>query len=553
MNFQQVLATSSSKCSYLNDPDCAKICIRSKAHDSNTASVLDSIESETNKHGIKASIITTGSFGYYDLEPILSINRPGQAAILYKNISPEIVSSLINDFFIHDNPRPDIALCNTGNAKIEGIPSSSDLPLFQLQNRIALRNCGNIDPENIDHYIQRGGYSGLSRALQMNQIDIIEELRKAGLRGRGSGCFTVDKWNICHDAEAAEKYIICNAVDADPQAFTARLLLDSDPHSVLEGMLIGAYAVGASRCIVYLDAGHDVAISGLKKVFEQMREYSLLGDNILDSTFSAEIELREVTASLVSGEETAILRFMEGRQAMPYVRPTYPSADEFDGKPTLINNLETLSSVSAIFQNGAEWFSNIGTAKSKGTKVITLSGDITHRYTVEVPFGTTLLGIVENIGGGVPDGKAVKAVQLGGPTGALFAADSLDVPVDYESMGQLGSIIGSGTLKVFDSDSCAVEMTRDITSYIHTQSCGKCVFCREGSLQLSDILQDIAECKGKPQDLDLLVELGEAMKTGCICSIGQTAANPVLSSIKLFHSDYDAHIREQRCPMDKHV
>jgi len=554
MNFEQVFATAASNCSYFNDRDCTKIYIGSKAYDSNTASIFNSVQAETNKHGIKASVITTGSFGYYDFEPILSINKPGQPTVLYKNINQETASSLISDFFIHDNPRPDIALCSIGSTKIDSIPSASDLPLFQLQNRIALRNCGYIDPENINHYIQRGGYSGLSKVLQMDQNDLIEELRKSGLRGRGgAGYFTANKWSVCHDAEGTEKYVICNAVDADPQALTARLLLESDPHSVLEGMLIGAYAVGASHCIVYLNAEYDIAISRLRKALEQMREYSLLGNNILDSTFSSEIELREVTASLVSGEETAILRFMEGKQAMPYIRTSYPAVNEFAGKPTLINNLETLSNVSAIFQNGSEWYSGFGTAKSKGTKVITLSGNIAHKYTVEIPFGTTLLSIVENIGGGVPNGKSVKAAQFGGPIGAFFAADSLDVPVDYESMDQLGSIVGSGTVRVFDSDSCAVEMTRDVTSYIQTQSCGKCVFCREGSLQLSDILQDIAEYKGRPQDLDLMIELGEAMKIGCICSIGETAPNPILSSIKLFRSDYDAHIHEKRCPMNNNA
>lgn len=554
MNFEQVFATAASNSSHFNDGDYTQICIGVKASDANTAAIFNSVQAETNKHGIKASVITTGSFGYYDLEPILSISKPGQPAILYKNVDQEIASSLISDFFIHDNQRPDIALCSIGSNKIDNIPSSSELPLFHLQNRIALRNCGYIDPENINHYIQRGGYSGLSKALQMSQNKLIEELRKSGLRGRGGAShLTADKWSICRDAEGTEKYVICNAVDADPQALTARLLLESDPHSILEGMLIGAYAVGASHCVVYLDAGYDIAISKLRKALEQMREYSLLGNNILDSTFSPEIELREVTASLVSGEETAILRFMEGKQAMPYIHMSYPAVNEFNGKPTLINNLETLSNVSAIFQNSTEWYSASGTAKSKGNKVITLSGDITHQYTVEVPLGTTLLSIVENIGGGVPDGKSIKAVQFGGPTGSFFAVDSLDVPVDYESIEQLGSIVGSGTVRVFDSDSCAVEMTRDVTSYIHTQSCGKCVFCREGSLQISDILQDIAEYKGKPQDLDLLLELGEVMKTSCICRIGETAPNPVLSSIKLFRSDYDTHIHEKRCPMNNNA
>jgi NADH:ubiquinone oxidoreductase subunit F (NADH-binding) len=280
-----------------------------------------------------------------------------------------------------------------------------------------------------------------------------------------------------------------------------------------------------------------------------MREYSLLGYHILDSTFNSEIEIKEVPVSFISGEETALLRCLQEKQVMPYVRPPYPAAKGFGEKPALINNLETLSNVSAIFQNGSQWYSGFGTEKSKGAKVITLSGNVIHPYTVEVPFGTTLRRIVEDIGGGVPDGKNVKAVQFGGPTGAYFTGDSLDIPIDYETIEEAGSMIGSGTAEVFDSDSCAVEMTRDIISYLQTQSCGKCVFCREGSYQIADILKDISEHMGKPQDLDLLIELGEAMKSGCICGLGQTAPNPVLSSIKLFHNEYDVHIKEKRCPI----
>jgi NADH:ubiquinone oxidoreductase subunit F (NADH-binding) len=427
----------------------------------------------------------------------------------------------------------------------------SDLPLFKLQNRIALRNCGYIDPENINQYILRGqGYRGLSKALQMNQQDVIEELRKSGLRGRGgAGYFTADKWKICHETEATEKYVICNAVDADPLARTARLLLEGDPHSVLEGMLIGAYAVGASRCIVYVNTEYGLAIRRLRKAFEQMREYGLLGRHILDSTFNSEIEIKEVPVSFVSGEETALLRCMEEKQVMSSMRPPYPATKGFRDKPTLTNNLETLSNVSAIFQKGSQWYSGFGTERSKGTKVITLSGNVIHKYCVEVPFGTTLQSIVEDIGGGVSDGKNIKAVQFGGPTGNYFTGDSLDIHVDYETIGEAGSIIGSGTVEVFDSGSCAVEMTRDIISYIQTQSCGKCVFCREGSYQMSDILKDISEQMGKPQDLDLLIELGEAMKIGCICGLGQTAPNPVLSSIRLFRNEYDAHIKGKRCPI----
>jgi NADH-quinone oxidoreductase subunit F len=554
MNFEQIYQKAKSESNYLNDKDCMKIFVGSSTNNSAAGNLVNHFQEEIEKSGVKAKVITTGSFGYDDLEPIVLIEKPGRSTVSYNNVTPEIVSELVNDYLMSDNPRPELALCSMGSDKISDIPQMSDLPLFKLQNRIALRNCGILDPENINHYILRGqGYRGLSEALQMSQRDVIEELKKSGLRGRGgAGYFTADKWKICHEAGASEKYMICNAVDADPLARTARLLLEGDPHSVLEGMLIGAYAVGASRCVVYVNTEYGLAIKRLRKAFEQMREYGLLGHHILDSTFSSEIETKEVPASFVSGEETALLRCMEERQLMSSMRPPYPAAKGLRDKPTLINNLETLSNVSAIFQKGSQSYSGFGTEQSKGAKVMTLSGNVTHKYTVEVPFGTTLRSIVDDIGGGVSNGKNIKAVQFGGPTGNYFTGDSLDIHVDYVTIGEAGSIIGSGTVEVFDSGSCAVEMTRDIISYIQTQSCGKCVFCREGSYQMSDILKDISEQMGKPQDLDLLIELGEAMKIGCICGLGQTAPNPVLSSIRLFRNEYDTHIKGKRCPMSPH-
>jgi NADH-quinone oxidoreductase subunit F len=552
MNFNQIYAKAESECNYLNDANCTKIFIGSSADFSTTDSVANTIQTEIDKHGIKARVITTGSFGYFDLEPVLLIEKQGQPVILYNYVTPERASELFNDYLIHGNPRSGMAFCSIGHNKIDNIPHASDLPLFNLQNRIALRNCGYINPENINHYILRGqGYQGLSKALQMNQQDVIEELRKSGLRGRGgAGYFASDKWKICHEAEGSEKYLICNAIDADPKAHTAQLLLEGDPHSVLEGMLISAYAVGASRCIVCVNAEYSLATKRLRKALEQMKGYGLLGQPILGSIFSSEIDIKEVPSSFVSGEETALLRCLEEKQVMPYLRPPYPAIQGLTGKPTLINHLETMSSISAIFQNGSQWYSGIGTEKSKGTKVITLSGNVVHPYTVEVPFGTTLRSMVEDIGGGVSKGKKIKAVQFGGPTGAFFTPDSLNIQVDYEMIREAGSVIGSGTIEVFDNDSCAVEMTKDIISYIQTQSCGKCVFCREGSYQISDILGDISEHLGKPQDLDLLIEIGEEMKIGCICGLGRTTPNPVLSSIKLFRHDYEVHIKEKRCPLN---
>ena len=552
MNFEQICVKAESESKYLKDKNCIKVYVGSSVESSEVPGIVDIFHADIDKQGLNARVISTGSFGYYDLEPVVLIEKPGQSSVLYNNLTPEIASELVNDHLVNDNPRPDLAFCSIGSEKTDNIPLMSGLPLFSLQKRIALRNCGYIDPENINHYILRGqGYRGLARALQMNQMNVIEELKNAGLRGRGgAGYVTADKWEICRAAEGEEKYVICNAVDAEPHARTAQLLLESDPHAILEGMLISAYAAGASHCIVCVNAELGLAIKRLRKALEQMREYGLLGDIVLDSEFSSEIAIKEVDASFVLGEETALLRSLEEKQAMPYVRPPYPAVHGFTGKPTVISNIETMSNVSAIFQNGSEWFSAFGTEQSKGTKVITLSGNVIHQYTVEVPFGTTPRAIVENIGGGTSEGRNIKAVQFGGPTGLLFGVDSLDMPIDFETMKEAGSIIGSGSVEVFDSDSCAVEMTRDIISYIQTQSCGKCVFCREGSYQMSDILEDISKGTGKAQDLELLIELGEGMKTCCICSLGRAAPNPVLSSIELFRNEYDVHIRERRCPIN---
>ncbi len=433
--------------------------------------------------------------------------------------------------------------------KINGVPNISELPLFKLESRIALRNCGIIDPENINDYILRGkGFSGLSRAIESGQKKVIEELRKSGLRGRGgAGYLTAEKWQSCLDAEGSEKYVICNAVDADPKARNARLLMEGDPYAVLEGLLIGAYAVGAKQGYVCINTEYKTAINRINKALKQMRDYGLLGNNILDSEFGCDIGVKEVASSLVSGEETALIRALEGKQMIPYLRTVYPAEKGLNDKPTLINNAETMSNVSAIFQNGPEVVSSTGTEKSKGTKVITLGGEIAHPYTVEVPFGTTLRTLVEDIGGVVGGGKNIKAVQFGGPTGSYFAGDSLDTPISYEAMEETDAIIGSGTIEVFSSDCCAVEIARDAAAYLQAESCGKCVFCREGTYQMVDILNDISDNKGKEEDLDLLNELAEGMKTGSICGLGRTAPAPVLSSMKLFHSDYDVHIKEKRC------
>ena len=550
MNFEQVYAAAEAECDYPSNKDCIKIYISASPEDASVAGIRDCFQNEVEKHNISASIITAGPSGYDDLEPMAGIEKPGRGTILYHNMTPEKASELAEGYLQNDDLRPDLAWCHNGDGEISDIPNISQLPLFNLQSRTALKNCGCIDPQDINQYIVMGkGYAGLYRTLQMSRKEVIEELGKTSLRGKGgAGYPTAEKWQICHDTEDSDKCAVCNAIDADPKAHTARLLLESDPHSVLEGLLIGAYAAGAAHCFICVNSEYRKAIEILRQAIEQMEKYSLLGDKILDTDFRCDIEIKEITASLVSGEETALIRSMENKQAMPYLRITYPAVKGLNDKPTLINSAETLACVAAAFRDGTEAITGTGTEKSKGTKVITLSGNIAHGYTVEVPFGTTLRSIVEDIGGVMAGGKSIEAVQFGGPTGALFTDSSLDTPVSYEAMEEAGGIIGSGTIEVLDSDKCAVETARDIMGYIQAESCGKCVFCREGTYQITDILNDIAENKGKPEDLELILEIAEGMKTGSICGLGRTAALPILSSIGLFRDDYEAHIRDKRCP-----
>ncbi|UCD09245.1 MAG: hypothetical protein JSU79_00955 [Dehalococcoidales bacterium] len=553
MNFDQFVDKAESGSGVSGDKSCTMIYISAFRDIPHLQDISNAFLVQTEKNDIEAEIILAGSSGYYDLEPIVRVDKSDRPSVLFKNVTTDIAETIVGEYIVNDRPVKDVTLGSIGDDKINGIPDINDLPLFSLQNRVVLRNCGRIDPDNIDHYILNAkGFSGLAKVLSMDPVDVISELRKSGLRGKGGGGYsTADKWQTCSNAQGDEKYVVCNAVDDDPDSQTARLLLQSDPYSALEGLLIAAYTVGASQCYICLNSRYPRAAEQIAKALEQMKEYGLVGENILDSGFCCEISLQEEVDSLVSGEETALIRSIEGKQPMPYLRITDPAVSGIEGKPTLINNLETLACVSAIFQNSAEWFNNTGTKQSPGTKVITISGDAAHRYTVEVPFGIMLKSLVYDIGGGALNGKNLKAVQFGGPTGRFFDVDSLNIGIDFESMKEAGSIIGSGVVKVYDSSNCAVETTLDIVDYLHDQSCGKCVFCREGSLQIFEILKDISENTSKPGDLDLVQELCEAMKEGSICGLGTNIPNPVISSIHLFSSDFEAHIRNKRCPLGK--
>jgi NADH-quinone oxidoreductase subunit F len=487
MKIEQVYAAAEAQLPYLSDLSCIKI-FGSSATDSKTDRIFSLLQSAIDQENLRAKIVRTGSFGYFDLEPIVRVEKPGREAILYTNVTLDGVADLMNDL-----------------AKgTSGVPFISELPSFNLQKRIALRNCGWIDPEDINHYILHGkGYAGFSRALSMNPSDL--------------------KWKQFPLAENVYKYLICNAIDPDPRSLTCRLLLESDPHSVLEGMLIGAYAAGASHGIILVEEKSE-AFRRLRKALDQMRAYNLLGSNILDSQFCSEIKIIEEPTTLTTGHRMERLRCIEENQPQLHMLPVYPADSEFMGKPVLIVNPEMMSNLAAGCCDS--------TKGSRKSKVVTLSGSAIHKYTVEVSPETTIRSVLENFGGGVSNGKKIKAVQLGGPLGSFIALNDLNLPVGSDE-------VGPGSIEVLDADSGIVDATKNVMAYIQSQSCGKCVFCREGCLQMLTILEDISENKGKPQDLDLLVELGEEMRASCLCAFGRTAPNPVLSSIKLFRNEYE--------------
>ncbi|OGO19162.1 MAG: hypothetical protein A2144_14620 [Chloroflexi bacterium RBG_16_50_9] len=526
---------------YIGTGTCGRI--------SGAQEILEGFNAELAKQKVDASIIEVGCTGCCHLEPVVDIVKKGRSRIRYGRVTPEIMAQLVTDYIVNDNPRPDLALGSEGAGKIEGIPDLMKLPMFQPQVRIALRNCGYIDPMYIEDYVANGGYSGFVRALGMTPEAVIEEVRKSGLRGRGGAGFpTGDKWRVCHDAPGNEKYIICNAHESDPGSLVGRALLEGDPHSVLEGILIGAYAVGANQGDIYVRAEYELAIARIKAALKQMGANGLLGNNILGSKFSLNIEVREGASDFICGEETAMIRAMEGERGMSYPRPPYPAISGLGGKPTVVNNVETLSDVSAIFQKSAEWYTGYGTEQSHGTRTFALGGSIMRPGLIEVPMNVTLRQIIYDIGGGVPDNHDFKAVQTGGPSGGWLPASALDLPVDYENLVTAGSIMGSGCLTVADSRACMVDLAKNSVSFLEAESCGVCVLCREGTSQMLEILTDITEGRGKAEDMELLVELGEGLKIGSLCGLGKTAANPVLTTLKYFRDEYEAHINNKRCP-----
>jgi NADH-quinone oxidoreductase subunit F len=511
--------------------------------------ILNALRAELEKNSIQADIIQVGCIGLCYMEPLVEIILPGKPSIFYGNLTPQLMAEIVRDYLAGGNPRPDLALGTRGQGDVAGIPRLFDLPVLKPQARIALRNCGNIDPADINHYIANGGYEGLSQALKMTQQQIIDEIKKSGIRGRGGAGFpTGNKWQFCHDAPGSPKYIICNADEGDPGAFMDRAVLEGDPHAVLEGMLIGAYAIGASEGYIYVRAEYPLAIKRLKTAMEQMEKYGLLGESILGSGFNFHLKIKEGAGAFVCGEETAMMASIEGSRGMPRSRPPFPANSGLWGKPTNINNVETWAGVSAIIQKGAEWYTGFGTEKSRGTKTFSLVGKVNQTGLIEVPMGIPLREIIYGIGGGIPGGKSFKAIQTGGPSGGCLPASFLDSPVDYESLAAAGSIVGSGGMVVMDEDTCMVDVARYFLTFTQLESCGKCIPCRWGTKQMLDILEDIVHGKGREGDIDLLLELGASVKDGSLCALGGTAPNPVLTTIRYFRDEYEAHIKEKRCP-----
>jgi NADH-quinone oxidoreductase subunit F len=511
--------------------------------------VVDSIKKKLDELHVDAEITRVGCIGLCCIEPIISIAKKGKPEVFYGDLDPEKASQLVEDYLVKDNPRPDLAAGKLGEGDIAGIPDLWDHPMLKGQVRIVLRNSGLIDPENIDHYIARGGYSGAVRALKMAPDAIIEEVKKSGLRGRGGAGFsTGTKWELCRKAAGSPKYIICNADEGDPGAFMNRALLESDPQQVIEGMIIGGYAIGANQGYVYCRAEKAGAIRRLEVALKQAIEYGLIGKDILGSGFDFNLEIRKGAGAFVCGEETALMASIEGGRGMPRSRPPFPAQAGLWGKPTNINNVESWANISAIFLHSGDWYASFGTEKSKGTKTFALAGKIKRTGLIEIPFGKPIKDVIFGIGGGILNDKKFKAVQAGGPSGGCIPAEYMDLPVDYENLTKAGAIVGSGGMIVVDEETCMVDLARYFLTFVQSESCGKCPPCRLGTKQMLDILTNICNGKGKMEDLALLESLANEIKTGALCGLGQTAPNPVLTTLRYFRNEYEAHILEKRCP-----
>jgi len=520
------------------------LCAGTGCVSNNSFKIKEALEIEIKKHSLQNEIliVMTGCNGFCAVGPIMVVKPDG---IFYQNLTEEDIPYLVEEHFLKG--RPVKKLMYFPPKEKEVIPKMMDIGFFAHQTLIALKNRGLIDPEKIDEYIARDGYRALAKVLtSMTPEEVIKEIKDSGLRGRGGAGFpTGRKWESRRRMKDEPKYIVCNCDEGDPGAFMDRSIIESDPHLVLEGMIIGAYAIEASEGYVYIRNEYPLAVSRLEIAIDQARKYGLLGENILESGFNFDIKIQKGAGAFICGETTALIASIEGRPPEPRQRPPRTM---LWGKPVNINNVETWVTVPTIIFRGAEWFSAIGTEKSKGTKVFSLVGKINNTGLVEVPMGITLREIIYDIGGGIPNGKKFKAVQTGGPSGGCIPADLIDIPVDYERLNEIGSMMGSGGMIVMDEDTCVVDVARYFIKFTNDESCGKCSSCREGSEALLEILNRICSGEGEEEDIILLEELGKAIKDASLCGLGQTLPNPVLSTLQYFRNEYEAHIKEKKCP-----
>ncbi len=510
---------------------------------------LREFQNELTYLDVESEVVQVGCNGLCFLEPLVTVSKPSQPTVVYSNIDVAKTKEIIEKHISGNEPVKEYIVGTIGEGTLEGIPRLDESNVYKPQVRRVTRRCGDINPSNVNHYIATGGYSGLKKAVSMTPREIIDEIKESGLRGRGGAGFpTWRKWQFCSDAPGDQKYLICNADEGDPGAFMNRSLLEGDPHALVEGMVIAGRAIGATKGYIYCRAEYPLALERLDLALRQARELGFLGGDIMGAGFDFELKIKEGAGAFVCGEETALIASVEGDRGMPRPRPPFPAVSGLWGKPTIINNVESLASVALILQNGSDWFREVGSEASKGTKTFALVGKVKNTGLVEVPMGITLREMIYDIGGGILDDKEFKAVQTGGPSGGCLPAEKLDIPVDYDSLNAAGTIMGSGGMVVMDEGNCMVDVARYFLEFTQKESCGKCVPCRLGTKQMLDILNDITQGRGKMEDLDLLEELGHSIKRTSLCGLGQTAPNPVLSTLRYFRKEYEAHITEKKCP-----
>jgi len=521
------------------------VCRGTGCTSSKSPKIIENFRRIIEEKGIEnVRVIQTGCFGLCAKGPIVII-RPEDT--FYAMVTPEDCEEIVNTHII-GGQKVERLLCKDVDGTL--VDRLDELNFYKKQERIALKNCGVIDPENIDEYIAFDGYKALEKVLKtMTPDEVIKEISESGLRGRGGAGFpTGKKWQFAKMAEGEQKYVVCNADEGDPGAFMDRSILEGDPHCIIEAMMIAGYAIGANKGFIYVRAEYPIAVQRFQKAIDQAKEYGILGKDIWNTNFNFDLEIRLGAGAFVCGEETALLESIEGRRGQPRLKPPFPANAGLWQKPTLINNVETYANITKIILNGAKWYSNIGTENSKGTKVFALGGNVVNIGLVEVPMGTTLREIVFDIGGGIPNGKEFKAAQTGGPSGGCIPAEHLDTPIDYESLSAIGSMMGSGGLIVMDNTKCMVNLAKFYLGFTVDESCGKCTPCRIGTQRMLEILEKLTEGNGQIDDIEKLEKLANTIKRASVCGLGQTAPNPVLSTLKYFRDEYVAHIQDKKCP-----